>query len=69
VERRTFNTDVRQHWNEKIANILKAIDLHNEIYFRTYNSFHKEQAETLRQYVRELKDWIISEENKNTNGY
>lgn len=64
MEKRTFNTEVRRHWNEKIANILKAIDLHNELYFQTYNSFHKEQAEILRNYVRELKDWIIKEENK-----
>lgn len=63
MEKRTFNTEVRKNWNEKIANLLKAIDLHNELYFKTFDNFHKEQAEYLRKYVRELKDWIIKEEN------
>lgn len=63
MEKRTFNTEVRKDWNDKIANLLKAIDLHNELYFKTYDLFHKEQAEYLRKYVRELKDWIIKEEN------
>ena len=63
MEKRTFNTETRKNWNEKIASILKAIDLHNELYFQTFDDFHKEQAEHLRIYVRQLKDWIISQEN------
>lgn len=66
MEDRTFNTATRKDWNDKISNILRAIDLHNNLYFTTYNSFHKEQANLLRNYVKELKDWI-TEEEKNTN--
>lgn len=64
MEKRTFNTPVRIDWNEKIANILKTIDLHNQLYFSTKNSFHLEQAEYLRNYIYTLKNWILSKESE-----
>jgi hypothetical protein len=58
VARREFNTPVREPWNDAIREILKAIDNHNQIYFETKNFWHIEKARQLREYVKELKDWI-----------
>jgi hypothetical protein len=57
---RDFNTPHRCDWNAKIHNILKTIDLHTELYLKTDNPFHEEQAKILRQYVSDLKTWIHS---------
>jgi hypothetical protein len=40
------------------------VDCHNEQYFLTGNAWHLEQAETIREYVRNLKNWIREEEKK-----
>jgi hypothetical protein len=64
VERRTWNTPVREKWNQVIYQSLKAIDNHNQLYFKTKNRWHLQKAAELRQYVRELKDWIREEESK-----
>lgn len=61
--KRTWNTSVRAPWNVRIFHILKAIDAHNEVYFRTSDSRHLAQAEHLRQYIKNLKDWIAEEES------
>lgn len=59
---RTFNTPIRKHWNSKIHNILKAIDLHTELYLKSNDPFHLNQSEILRNYVKNLKRWIIGQE-------
>jgi hypothetical protein len=64
MERRTFNTPIREPWNPKIHNILKAIDLHTEIYLQTKDKFHDDSAKLLRSYVHSLKTWILSEEDE-----
>ena len=64
MEKRTFNSPARIDWNEKIANILRTIDLHNNLYFSSKNSFHLEQAEYLRNYIIKLKNWILSKESE-----
>ena len=61
---RTFNTDERRDWNPKICTILKTIDLHTYLYITTGDDFHEEQAQILRKYLTDLKDWIISQETK-----
>jgi hypothetical protein len=61
---RTFNTPHREDWNPKIHNILKTIDLHTDLYNKTGDVFHQEQAEYLRCYVYRLKDWIKKEESE-----
>lgn len=52
---RTFNTPHREKWNAPIHNTLKAIDNHNQEYFKTNNIWHLEKAELLRKYLHELK--------------
>jgi hypothetical protein len=42
--------------------MLRAIDCHNEAFFRDGDDWHTEKAIMLRQYVRELKDWLNEEE-------
>jgi hypothetical protein len=61
---RTFNTVHREDWNKKIHNILKTIDLHTTLYIKTNNFWHEEQAQELRNYVKNLKTWIIDQENQ-----
>jgi hypothetical protein len=61
-ERRTWNTPTREPWNPVIHQMLRAIDHHNEAFFRDGNDWHIDKAIILRQYVRELKDWLNEEE-------
>lgn len=55
---------MRENWNEFIRQLLRGIDRHNAIYFRTGNTWHLEKAAQLRTYVAELKNWIKTEESK-----
>jgi len=64
VERRTWDSPVRSPWNPKIHNMLKSIDLHVELYMKTGDVRHLEMAERLREYVRQLKNWIHETESK-----
>ena len=59
---REWDTPIRSEWNKPIHQILKAIDNHTQEYFKSGNTWHLEKAEILRQYVRELKDFIHKEE-------
>jgi hypothetical protein len=60
--KRTWNTSVRAPWNVRIFHIIKAIDAHNDLYFKTLDRWHLDQAQYLRSYLQQLKDWIIEEE-------
>jgi hypothetical protein len=60
---RDFNTPHRQEWNAPIHNILKAIDNHNQEFFKTGNHWHLKKADMLRTYLLELKEWIYRKEN------
>lgn len=62
MSRREWSTDVRDPWNAKIHTILKAIDLHNELYLQTHDKFHLDSTRVLREYVSNLKTWIHSQE-------
>ena len=64
TERRTFNTPLRAPWNPIVYQCLRAVDCHNEQYFLTGDAWHLKQAETIREYVRSLKNWIREEEEK-----
>lgn len=59
---RTFNTEIREPWNKPIHNILKTIDIHNEEFIKTGNHWHLEKAKVLKDYLIELKSWIIRKE-------
>lgn len=59
---RTWNTEVRAPWNPIIKQCLNAIDLHVDLYLETRQEIHLKQADTLRNYIRELKEWITVEE-------
>jgi hypothetical protein len=67
-ERRTWNTPAREPWNPVIYQMLRAIDHHNEAFFRDGNDWHIDKAIILRQYVRELKDWLNEEETNTMAG-
>jgi len=60
--RRTWDTPTREPWNPVIKQCLNAIDEHMRLHFQTGNTWHADQAETLRKYVLGLKVWIHSEE-------
>lgn len=57
-ERRTWNTPHRADWNPRIHAHLQAIDCHVQLYLREGDPRHLVLAEQLRQYVRDLKDYI-----------
>ena len=61
---RNFITKVREPWNPVIKSCLNAIDEHIKLHLQTGDAWHLTQAETLRQYVRELKTWIHRQEIK-----
>lgn len=61
---REWNTPDRECWNTPIHNILKAIDNHTSLYFKTGDVWHMEQAQILREYVAGLKTWIHKQEGR-----
>ena len=61
-DKRTWNNPTREPWNPVIHNILKAIDNHNVLYFQTQDPWHLEKAALLREYVEDLKDWVLETE-------
>jgi hypothetical protein len=66
---REWVTETREPWCPKIAQLLKTIDLHTEFYIKTGDVFHQEQADYLRAYVYNLKDWIKKGESKDSPHY
>lgn len=56
---REWNTPIREPWNPLIKQCLSAVDRHNRLYFVTHDPRHLHQAAMLRQYVAELKEWIV----------
>lgn len=65
MERRSWNTPLREPWNPVIKACLNAIDCHIALYLQTKDAWHLAQAQTLREYVATLKDWIHRQEGKN----
>jgi hypothetical protein len=61
---REWNTNQRKDWNAPIHNILKAIDAHNHEYFKTQDPWHLEKAQELREYIKQLKDYILKNEGR-----
>ncbi len=61
---RDFNTPQREDWNGPIHKMLKAVDNHTNLYIKTGDIWHEEQAEYLRKYVDRLKTWIHKQEKK-----
>jgi hypothetical protein len=53
--------------NKPIHQILKAIDNHTRLHLETGDFWHEEQAQILRKYLRDLKDFIHKEEAGNYN--
>jgi hypothetical protein len=66
MSKREWNTVEREPWNPVIHQLLRAIDNHNTAYFKTGNSWHLHKAQFLREYVIELKDFILESESENT---
>jgi len=42
--------------------MLKAVDWHISTYWSTGDQWHLEQAQVMRNYVLELKDWVMVQE-------
>jgi hypothetical protein len=61
---REWNTPKRECWNPPIHQILKAIDNHTRLWMETGDYWHEEKANVLRDYLRELKDWIHKQEGR-----
>ena len=61
---REWNTPKRECWNVPIHQILKAIDNHIRLHLETGDSWHEEQAQILRNYVKNLKIWIHEQEKR-----
>jgi len=59
---REWNTPERECWTDSIHKILKAIDNHTRLYLETSDTWHEEQAQILRKYIKDLKIWIHKEE-------
>ncbi len=59
---REWNTPIREPWNPVIKKCLDAVDTHIKLYLETGDTWHLDQAEVLRQYVRNLKTWIHKQE-------
>jgi hypothetical protein len=59
---REFDTPHREKWNKPIHQILKAIDNHTRLHLETGDYWHEEQAQILRKYVKDLKNFIHKEE-------
>lgn len=63
MSKREWDTPVREPWNPVIHQLLKAIDNHTMLYFKTRNTWHLAKAKDLRSYVRDLKDFIKRQED------
>ena len=61
-ERRTFNTPLRAPLNPIIHHMLKAVDWHVSTYWRTGDQWHLQQAQVVRGYISELKEWVVKQE-------
>ena len=62
--RREWNTPVREPWNAVISKLLKAIDNHSGLFLKTGDQWHMAKAQQLREYVAELKEWIVAQEQE-----
>ncbi len=62
--KRSWNNPTREPWNPVIKACVNAIDHHTRMYLETKDRWHLDRAQTLREYVSELKDWIHDCEGK-----
>jgi hypothetical protein len=60
TERRTYFVETRNDWNPFIYQMLKYIDMMQEYYIRTGDSFYEEQSEKIRKIIMEHKQQIHS---------
>jgi len=61
---REWSTSAREAWNVPIQQIVKAVDNHTRLYLETGNSWHRECADSLREYLHKLKTYIQSQEGQ-----
>jgi hypothetical protein len=62
---RDYNHPARTDWNDPIHYITKCIDNHTNLYIKTGNIWHEQQAVLLRGYILDLKRYIQSNEINN----
>ena len=63
-DKRTWNNPTRKPWNPVIKHCLNAVDEHVRLHLLTGDNWHLERAQTLREYVAELKNWIHNIETR-----
>jgi hypothetical protein len=68
-ELRTWNTPIRDPWNPIIKHCLNAIDYHIDLFVQTHDPWHFCQAQKLRDYLKDLKNWITEEEGKSNESH
>lgn len=64
MSKREWDNPIRGPWNPVIHSLLKAIDNHVMLYLKTKKYWHLKKAQDLRVYVKDLKDFIKSEEDR-----
>jgi hypothetical protein len=64
VAKREWDTPLRGPWNPVISHLLKAIDNHVACFLTTGEIWHLTKAQELREYVRQLKDWLHKQESQ-----
>lgn len=59
---REWDTPVREPWNAVIKQALRAVDMHTSAGLAGEGEWHKRRAQMLREYVAELKDYLVAQE-------
>tara|TARA_Y100000114_G_scaffold24418_1_gene20113 strand:- start:412 stop:615 length:204 start_codon:yes stop_codon:yes gene_type:complete len=67
MPKRTFSSAVRMPYQDAIALILRMIDFHYEkaIIEPDYRDFHYKQADRLKSYLVDCKEYIVKHEESN----
>lgn len=58
---RDYEPATRKPWQDPIKHIVRAIDQHTALHLATGDLWHATQAQRLREYVAELKEWLTQQ--------
>ena len=64
--KRTFSSMVRMPYQDAIALVLRTYDFHIEMSLKEPEEkhFHLKQAMRLKDWLREMKEYIVTQENE-----
>lgn len=57
---RQYHSEFRQQWNKHIKSVMDAMDQHARY---PDDPFHVNRFNHLKQYIIDLKQWILTKEN------